>query len=161
MPTTFVPWPRLAVRPMLNLRKDMAAPGTIYRWTTAYSVNIEILDKQHERLFDTVNELNRALRSGSGGAAVELILVRLVDYVHEHFTAEELLMDYHGFPGLAAHKAEHAMFRKKIDAFLDGHNAGKTGVPVDLMLFMRTWLKDHVLTVDKRYSEFLNARGVR
>jgi hemerythrin len=44
---------------------------------------------------------------------------------------------------------------------LEDHHAGKTGVPVSLMLFLQTWLREHILVSDKAYSSFLNARGVR
>jgi hemerythrin len=29
------------------------------------------------------------------------------------------------------------------------------------MLFLQTWLREHILVSDKAYSSFLNARGVR
>jgi hemerythrin len=70
-------------------------------------------------------------------------------------------MEKHGFRGLPAHKAEHAMFRRKLAAFLRAHKSGKAGVPVSLIFFMQTWLKEHILTVDQQYSSFLNERGVR
>lgn len=139
----------------------MQTPVEPYRWTEADSVNVAVLDKQHERLFATMGELHQALRSGNGGAAIDLVLVRLVDYVHEHFTAEESLMEHLGFPGFAAHKAEHEMFRTKLDCFLDARKAGKAGVPVSVMLLMQSWRKDHVMTTDKQYTAFLNDRGVR
>ncbi|MGA2855294.1 MAG: bacteriohemerythrin [Candidatus Sulfotelmatobacter sp.] len=139
----------------------MPTSKTTFRWTRAHSVNIEFLDRQHERLFDTVNELHQALRSGRGNSAIYPVLVHLVDYARQHFEAEELLMEKHGFRGLPAHKAEHAMFRRKLAAFLRAHKSGKAGVPVSLIFFMQTWLKEHILTVDQQYSSFLNERGVR
>jgi hemerythrin len=39
--------------------------------------------------------------------------------------------------------------------------AGKPGVPVSLLLYMQTWMKEHLSKTDKLYSAFLNARGVR
>jgi len=143
------------------VREDLPTLREPYRWTKAHSVNIAVLDKQHERLFETMNELHQALRHGSGSAAIDLVLVRLVDYVQEHFAAEESLMDHFAFPGFAAHKAEHEMFRKKLDGFLNDHRAEKAGVPVSVMLLMQSWRKDHVMTTDKQYSAFLNALGVR
>ena len=29
------------------------------------------------------------------------------------------------------------------------------------MAFLRDWLRNHILTVDQRYSDMLNAKGVR
>ncbi len=135
------------------------APGT-FRWTEAYRVKIAVLDEQHQRLFDTVNELDQALRSRQGQAALTPVLDKLAEYASEHFAAEESLMEEHDFPGLSTHRAQHETFRQKMADFLDDHEAGKAGVPVSLMLFMQDWLKQHVLKTDKQYSAFLNARGV-
>lgn len=137
-----------------------SAAGT-FRWTDAYSVNIEVLDQQHQQLFATVNELNEALRAAEGNSALDPILDKLVDYAAYHFAAEEALMQQHGFPGLPNHRAQHEMFRATIAGFLEDHRAGKPGVPVSLMFFMQNWLKRHVMKTDKQYSAFLNARGVR
>jgi hemerythrin len=70
-------------------------------------------------------------------------------------------MQEHGFPGLSSHRARHDIFRKKIATLIEDFRASKPGVPVSLLLFLQTWLKDHLLKTDKLYSAYLNARGVR
>ena len=132
-----------------------------FHWTEAYSVNIAILDQQHQKLFDTVNELHRALRAGVGNAALGSILDQLAQYATVHFASEESLMQEYDFPGLPTHRTQHEMFRQKMDVFLEEYKAAKPGVPVSLMVFMEGWLKRHVLKTDKLYSAFLNAHGVR
>lgn len=139
----------------------MTVAADTFRWTQAYSVNILALDQQHRELFDTVNELDHALRSGQGNPALDPILQKLVEYATVHFAAEESLMEQHEFPGLFAHRTQHELFRQKIAVFLEDHRASKPGVPVSLMLFMQGWLKQHVMKTDKLYSAYLNARGVR
>jgi hypothetical protein len=52
------------------------------------------------------------------------------------------------------------MFRPTIASYLQDHKAARPGVPVLLLFFMQSWLKQHVLKTDK-HSAFLNARGVR
>jgi len=132
-----------------------------FRWTEAYSVNVAKLDEQHRRLFNTVNELNRALVSGEGSAVLDPVLARLVEYATEHFDLEETLMEQHRFPGLSTHRTQHKMFREKVGKLLEEHKNGRTGVPVSLMLFLQAWLKQHVMKTDKQYTGFLNARGVK
>jgi len=138
----------------------MPATGT-FRWTPAYSVSIEILDQQHQKLFETVNNLDQALQQGKGNSALEPILDRLQEYTRVHFAAEESLMEKHDFPGLSTHRAQHEMFRQKLAGFLEEYKAAKPGVPVSLLLFMQNWLKQHVMKTDKQYSGFLTARGER
>jgi len=139
----------------------MAILERTFRWTEKYSVNIAVLDRQHQALFDTVNELKEALTGGHGSMVVDDVLKKLVDYALTHFAAEELLMSEHAYPGLETHRAEHRRFARNIKRFLEDYKAGKTGVPVELMLFLQSWLNDHLLKTDKSYSAYLNARGVR
>ena len=139
----------------------MSDTKCVFRWTDMYKVNVAVLDQQHQGLFDTVNELERALRVGEGNAVIAGILDRLVTYAGLHFAAEESLMERHSFPGLPTHRVQHEMFRQKMATLLDRHRGANAGVAVQLLLFLQSWLKKHVLTTDKQYSTFLNARGVQ
>ena len=139
----------------------MSDTKCVFRWTDIYKVNVAVLDQQHQSLFDTVNELERALRVGEGNAAIDGILDRLVTCAGLHVAAEESLMERHSFPGLPTHRIQHEMFRKKMATLLDRHRDAKAGVAVELLLFLQTWLKQHVLRTDKQYTSFLNARGVQ
>ena len=138
----------------------MATNNKVFRWTEAYSVKIASLDKQHQGLFATVDELNQALAAGKGNEVLGPILQKMADYTATHFAAEESLMEEYGFPGLSTHRVQHEAFRQKIAALLGDYQSGKSGVPVKLTFFLLNWLKEHVQRTDKQYSRFLNARGV-
>jgi hemerythrin len=140
--------------------ENMATATTTFRWTEKYSVNVDFIDKQHQRLFETINQLNEALAHGEGATVVERVLQKLVDYVVDHFSAEEALLAKYKYPATASHHAEHEKFTKAIAKFLEDHRAGKSGVPVSLIMFLQTWLKEHILKNDKAYVEFLTSRGV-
>ena len=139
----------------------MSVASRTFHWTDAYRVNIAVLDRQHQKLFDVVNELDEALKTGEGDSVLDAILQNLLDYALTHFVSEESLMQRYSYPNLASHRVQHEMFRKKMVAFMEDHRTGKPGVPVALLLFMQDWLKQHLLLTDKLYSAYLNARGVR
>ena len=139
----------------------MALLHPTFCWTEKYSVNIAVLDRQHEALFRTLNQLKDALTSGQGGTVVDDVLKHLFDYAFTHFATEEKLMTEHAFPGLETHRAEHKRFAQTIEKLQEDCKAGKTGVPVAIMLFMQSLLQEHFLKADKAYSAYLNARGVR
>ena len=48
-----------------------------------------------------------------------------------------------------------------IAGFAIDYKANESGVPDELLDFMKTWLKAHLAEMDKQYMSFLNARGVR
>ena len=130
------------------------------RWDQSYSVNIAELDHQHQRLFRTVAELEYAVRTGRADAIIDEVLEKVIEHTISHFAAEEDLMRQHGFPGLAAHHYEHQMLAQELATFNLSNLAGRPDIPAAFLVFLQSWLRDHILKTDKEYSEFLNARGV-
>ena len=61
----------MLMRNILLVRKKMSVATSTFRWTESYRVNIAVLDRQHQQLFDTVNELDQALHTGEGKSVVE------------------------------------------------------------------------------------------
>ena len=141
-------------------KKTMPTARRTFHWSEAFSVHIAILDEQHRNLIDAVNQLDEALRTGEGNSVVDAVLEKLAEYAGVHFATEESLMQQHHFPGLTIHRAQHEDFRKHMGEFLQARKTGSQCVPVSIMLFVETWLKQHLLKSDMLYSAYLNARGV-
>jgi hemerythrin len=105
----------------------MATMQRTFSWTERYSVNIAVLDRQHQALFDTINELQDALTSGHGSRAVDEVLKKLAGYALNHFSAEESLMTEHAFPGLETYRTEHKRFARNLEKFLEDYKGGQDG----------------------------------
>ena len=78
-------------------------------WTDALAIGIPEIDQQHQELFLRLERLLRGIVGGEREEAGRL-LEFLGDYVVSHFGAEERWMVTSGYPGYAAHKAEHDRF---------------------------------------------------
>src|ERR1035437_9961606 len=131
-----------------------------FRWDQSYSVNIAEMDHQHQRLFRAVAELEYALHTGRADSIIDEVLEKVIQHTISHFAAEEELLQQHGFPGLAAHRYEHQMLAQKLSKFHLSNIAGNPDIPSSLLVFLQTWLRDHILKTDREYSVFLNAQGV-
>ena len=131
-----------------------------FHWTDQYSVHVAALDRQHQELFNTINELNEALSSGYGEKAVDTVLMKLEFYCRSHFAAEEKLLELNGYPGLAEHRLRHQEFARRLDGLIKSHRAGQVGVAVALMMFLTAWMREHILGVDKSYIAHLESKGV-
>jgi hemerythrin len=118
------------------------------------------MDAEHKRMFEIVRELYTAMRSGQGGEVAGGVFRRLIDHTSKHFAAEEKLMEDHGYPLLALHRAEHKGLADQILAFKKDFDAGSSAVLPQLLGFMDGWLKNHTQTVDQKYVAFLTSRGV-
>jgi len=132
-----------------------------FQWNDRYSVKVYAMDVQHKRLFEIIRELYTAMQSGHGKDVVKGVLDRLIDYTVKHFGAEEKLMDDNKYPSLASHRAEHKILTDKVLAFKTKFDTGTASITPELMSFLQTWLTNHIQTVDQKYSEFLNSKGVR
>jgi hemerythrin-like metal-binding protein len=62
-------------------------------WSERFATNIEIVDSQHKKLFELLNKLSDNFnKNGPSEVSIDEVLKELVDYAHEHFIEQELLM---------------------------------------------------------------------
>lgn len=129
-------------------------------WIKEYSVNIKVLDEQHHQIIGVCNLLNEIILAEQSQQRMNEVFNHLMRYVTVHFSTEEKLMAEHGFPGYEEHCAEHAQCREAILKYKGRFEQGEKNLPVALVVFLSEWLHHHLLEVDKKYTSFLNERGV-
>ncbi len=126
------------------------------QWTQALSVGIPEIDEQHQELFRRVD---RVLTAASNGDAPEVtrMLGFLREYVEFHFAAEEVFMQNQTYPGIDAHKAEHAHLVSQVNLVAEEHR--HTGPAPALVARMHhllaDWLKTHVALTDLAMARFV------
>jgi len=69
-------------------------------------------------------------------------------------------MERFKYEGYAAHKRAHEAFVQKVLTVVEAFKAGRAGVTLDVLNFLRDWIVEHILKVDKKYSDCLNTNGV-
>lgn len=133
----------------------------VFTWKEEYSVNIREIDDQHKVLVGMVNELHEAMAKGKGKEVLGKILARLIDYTAKHFAVEEKMMLQHEYPEYQDHKAKHDKMAGKVLALQKEYQQGKLQLSIEVSTFLQDWLNKHILGTDKKYSPFLNAKGVQ
>ena len=133
----------------------MTSVQPIFPWKAQYSVRIEEIDKQHQKLIGFINDLHAAMMRGEGKQELERILGDLIRYTESHFTFEERLLRTRGYAELAAHQAQHRNLTKQVLELRDRFAAGKMTVTMEMMQFLKNWLANHILGADMRYSKEL------
>lgn len=129
-------------------------------WDNSYSVGVRLIDNQHKRLIDIINELNDAMGAGKGKDSLGKVLHELIQYVNTHFKTEEEHMVKYLYPDYETHRYEHEKLTDQVKRFYDDFNSGKAVLTVQIMNFLRNWLLDHILVRDKKFGKFLNEKGV-
>ena len=129
-------------------------------WEPQYSVGVAEIDNQHQRLIDLINELHDAMKQAKGAAMIGRTLEGLVDYVSTHFAYEEGRLRELDYPELAAHSRIHQAFTRQVADFQTRYKSGKEIITLDMLDFLKKWLVDHIMGADKKYTAFLNSKGV-
>jgi len=130
-------------------------------WTDALSVNIKEIDTQHQRLFELMNKLHEAMKIGKGNDVLGGILGDLVKYTVVHFSNEESYLKRYDYPEYVQHKKIHDDLTQKAKALKASFDQGKQTISIDVLTFLKDWLNNHILKTDKRYSTFLNGKGLK
>lgn len=129
-------------------------------WSSEYSVGVKSIDSQHTKLFEILNELHDAMMSGQGKSVTGALLEKLVRYTREHFSCEERLMEAAGYPELPKHRMQHEALTRQVGDFMSRYQKGEGTVNVDLLVFVRDWLKNHIQREDKEYGPSMNQHGI-
>ena len=132
----------------------------IMTWNDSLSVGVDAMDMQHKKLVNLVNQLFDSMKEGKGKQVLGGILSELVSYTNTHFTAEEKLMQEHGYPEVDSHKALHRDLLAKVGGFCDKFKAGDLGISISLCDFLQEWLKVHISGQDRQYAKHVNCQAV-
>lgn len=120
-------------------------------WQDNLDTGIEIIDNQHKRIVEMINQLHAA-QMGHSTAAVSEVIDELVDYTLSHFAFEEELMEEAGYPFTEAHKRVHQIFTRRVDEYRMRFKAGED-VADELKSLLSRWLFNHIRNDDKAYAE--------
>lgn len=121
------------------------------QWTPDLDTGISVIDTQHKRIVDYINELYDASESGSA-QQVQSVIEGLVDYTVTHFNFEEQLQEKANYPFLKAHQRVHEIFMRRIAAFRERATAGENVIP-ELLSMLKVWLSSHIKGDDRDYVE--------
>lgn len=128
---------------------------TAILWTQDLNTGIDVLDNQHKRIVDYINQLGSAIKLRDRGA-VGAVLNELVDYTISHFAFEESLQEEAGYQYAKPHKAVHEVFIKRVAKFQEKHDSGED-VAAQLHAMLSTWLIHHIKRDDMAYVQEVNA----
>jgi hemerythrin len=132
----------------------------ILTWSKQCLVGVKALDSQHASLIADLNELHAAMMKIPAKNAVNPLLSKLLDHTHNHFSAEEVLMAATKYPGLVKHRAKHRIFIRQVEEYVARREKGENTMYLPLLNFFRDWLTNHIQEEDRKYTPWLNERGV-
>lgn len=118
-------------------------------WTNELNTGIDVIDHQHMRLVEYINQLEVASKTKDRNAIGE-VLDELVDYTLSHFAFEENMQEEAGYKFAKPHKAIHDMFVKRVARYQQRHAEGED-IAEQLHSMLNTWLLHHIKRDDAGY----------
>ena len=125
-------------------------------WGPQIVVGHPEIDSQHRKLIRIINDLHDAMAKGRGKEVLGRSLVELDEYTRYHFGTEEAVMDENAYNGASGHKLKHRELAGQLATIMTDYRNGKLTVTMETMDFLRVWLTDHIMGMDKKLSQFLS-----
>jgi hemerythrin len=131
--------------------------NSFIEWEIRHAIGIRLIDEQHQKLIDIINQLFEGCLLGNEAAVrhFKIAIRKAVDYARHHFVTEEILMETIKYPGIEQHKKEHAEFIKEILGRIKDFEEGKPFVPNSYVRYLRDWFMTHMTLFDKKYMEYI------
>ncbi len=127
----------------------------IMEWIKDYELGIDQFDNHHKHLVSLINTIYDDYTSEAPTETVGEVLNELIDYVAYHFSAEESWMENIKYPDREKHIKEHNRFSKTILEMQEEYTQGKMNLSFDLLVFLKTWLNDHITETDAEYGHYI------
>lgn len=118
-------------------------------WTADLDTGITVIDQQHRRIVDYINQLEVAQLAGDR-VLVGQVLDELVDYTLSHFSFEESLQEEAGYQFAKAHKRVHELFVRRVNEYQKRFNAGED-IAEEVNKLLSAWLINHIKHDDADY----------
>ncbi|GFE61199.1 bacteriohemerythrin [Geobacter sp. AOG2] len=131
---------------------------TLIKWDNSLSLKVNVLDEHHRHLVGLLNKSYNAIQLNDKHI-IELILGELFDYAKYHFGTEEHLMHENDFPSLLSHEKDHNYFFYQIDELQSKLRSGESLYNVQIVVFLRDWLVNHILVKDRALADYLVGNG--
>lgn len=123
-----------------------------FEWTPDLNIGIDVIDSQHRRIVDYINDLSDAIANGLVEEVFD-VMERLRDYTFDHFVFEEQLMEQAGYPLLKSHQLVHRRFEDKVGNMYKELTNGRDPFSIARRArnSLMVWLMQHIRHEDQDY----------
>ena len=133
-----------------------------FKWYKKFEIGSEKIDKQHQVLFEEMNNFLDACAKDRGRQEILNILNFLEKYVVEHFTDEEDLQRTINYPDYEYHMKLHENLKNQIGQIKE--EIANDGVSVSSVIetnrMLVRWLVEHICNEDKAIGDYIRKNNL-
>ena len=113
---------------------------------------IDCIDEQHRSLIELHNEIVAGFDREQPHAATIEALARLYLYCRQHFDSEEKIMRRYGYPGLDAHRRDHAAHLERLRQVILDYREDPEASRNSIESFVSHWIVGHIEDADLDFA---------
>jgi hemerythrin len=132
----------------------------IFTWEDRFLTRVLQIDQHHLHLVKLLNNLHEDFINHASIDRLNALFFELIDYATYHFSAEEHLMQEHGYPATTAHKREHVLFAEEVAEIHANHLKRQHPLFLEILVFLQNWLTAHILQSDVVLGRFLASKAL-
>ena len=132
----------------------------IVSWSEELSVNVKVIDNQHQDMLEIVNSLHAAVEKCEDNETLKKLLIDLNEHTRTHFSTEDELMKQYNYPGYVQHLHEHNVLLQHLGNLVASVTGGKNPTFRSDYDVSSDWVLIHIFKSDKDLGTFLNNQGV-
>ncbi|MBD3233469.1 MAG: bacteriohemerythrin [candidate division Zixibacteria bacterium] len=122
----------------------------LIEWKSEYDTGIESIDKQHRRLVNMINALDRSRKDNNSDRTIRNVMIAIANYTKLHFADEENLMRKLEFDELEYHQGLHNKLREQVVNILTRIGTDQHYNINNLIQFLSNWLLNHISKEDQK-----------
>lgn len=124
-------------------------------WTSELETGHPSVDNDHKKLVQSLNDLEAALRDGTGREKILGMISFLSRYVREHFKREEEHMQATHCPAYAENKRAHDAFTARLNDWVARmQRQPSTALVLEVHRETASWIRSHILKVDCQLRDY-------
>ncbi|MEZ0175105.1 MAG: bacteriohemerythrin [Candidatus Reddybacter sp.] len=138
---------------------DLSEKG-LFRFSPKWSVLVEQMDSEHQKIFAYCNEIHTMIAAGKKQEEALPILKAMANYTAHHFAEEEQMMKFHNYPGLDQQIKAHTDLLDNVGKTIATLSEGGKVNMIDVIAFIVDWLTGHIQHEDIEYGRYFKERGI-
>ncbi|NLE07503.1 MAG: hemerythrin family protein [Parcubacteria group bacterium] len=134
-------------------------------WTDKYSLGIKQIDEQHKHFLEMVDDIIEM--TGQEKIDIRELLFKINDlsnYSVYHMMTEEDIFKQYGYPETQEHTEAHNAYRLKMKEFAYEAEKEETDakkIALDVASFAGSWLINHIMDMDQKYTDFMRKNDIK
>lgn len=127
---------------------------SVIKWRDSYNTGVAQFDREHHKIIELIDAMYVAVRDKLDKESIEKVCREAVSYTEEHLANEEQALTSIDYPGLEEQMTAHALMKKEVKEIQELIAADYSAGATRLYHFLRDWLINHILVIDKKYGSY-------